>query len=312
MKTTLLVLLIFLSTPLINSQPNDAANFMPLQIGNAWTYSFYFNSSMNGKHKFTVIDTVSFNNIKYYKIVKTGTAALDVCANPWKWGNLSPIYLRNDTLGRLMQYIGSNACSYTPGEFLIDSLSSKLNDSSKVECLYPAKCNDTSSYTIFGNARRRRSFYFVYSEYAAGGTFVYGIGKVTIGRYTALGSCTNSLLGCVINGILYGDTSLVTGINKISTEVPSSYKLYQNYPNPFNPSTKIKYDVPQEITSQKSDVRLIVYDVIGKEIAVLVNEQLNPGTYEVEWNANHLPSGVYYCKLTAGEHADTKKMLLIR
>jgi hypothetical protein len=97
------------------------------------------------------------------------------------------------------------------------------------------------------------------------------------------------------------------GVNSISTETPVNFLLSQNYPNPFNPKTKIKFQMP------KSEfVKLIVYDIAGKQIAALVGEELNPGFYEVNWNAVNFPSGVYFYRLTAGDFTETKKMLLIK
>jgi hypothetical protein len=98
--------------------------------------------------------------------------------------------------------------------------------------------------------------------------------------------------------------------------IPTSYVLYQNYPNPFNPSTKIKFDLQKSnftLSGAKGlNVLLIIYDIIGQEIATLVNEQLKPGSYEVEWNASNFPSGVYYYKLTAGDFNESKKMVLVK
>jgi photosystem II stability/assembly factor-like uncharacterized protein len=114
--------------------------------------------------------------------------------------------------------------------------------------------------------------------------------------------------------IIHTTTGGITAINPISNEIPSSFKLYQNYPNPFNPVTKIKFDLPLLPSPQGegSGVRVIIYNTLGKEIAVLINENLNPGTYEIVWNASNYPSGVYYYKLTAGDYAETKKIILIK
>ena len=96
------------------------------------------------------------------------------------------------------------------------------------------------------------------------------------------------------------------------------FELHQNYPNPFNPVTKIKFDIASvgtvhlPVPQAGRTVRLTVYDILGKEIAELVNDELNPGTYEVNWDASNYPSGVYYYKLTAGDFTDTKKMVLIK
>ncbi|RPI17296.1 MAG: T9SS C-terminal target domain-containing protein [Ignavibacteriae bacterium] len=99
----------------------------------------------------------------------------------------------------------------------------------------------------------------------------------------------------------------IIGIKKISTEIPSSFFLSQNYPNPFNPKTIINFQLPMS-----NAVKLIIYDVMGREAATLVNEKLNPGTYEVEWNASNYPSGVYFYRLVSGNFADTKKLILVK
>lgn len=97
------------------------------------------------------------------------------------------------------------------------------------------------------------------------------------------------------------------GINIISANIPSGYKIYQNFPNPFNPATQINFDIPNV-----SFVKLIIYDQLGKVIEQLVNEELVPGSYKYNWNASSFPSGIYYSKLQAGDYFETKKMVLIK
>src|SRR4030095_12429146 len=105
----------------------------------------------------------------------------------------------------------------------------------------------------------------------------------------------------------------VIGINPISTQIPETFNLYQNYPNPFNPVTKIKFDIPPVKTGFKPvSTLLVIYDALGREIAVLVNEKLKAGEYSVDWNGINNPSGVYFMKLTAGSYAETRKMVLIK
>ncbi len=101
--------------------------------------------------------------------------------------------------------------------------------------------------------------------------------------------------------------SEVIGIQTTSAEIPSKYSLYQNYPNPFNPSTFIKFDV-----AKSSFVTLRVFDALGREVAVLVNQDLKPGTCEADWNASNYPSGVYFYSLSAEGYGKTKKMILIK
>jgi hypothetical protein len=103
------------------------------------------------------------------------------------------------------------------------------------------------------------------------------------------------------------------GITPVSREVPERYELYQNYPNPFNPVTKIKIDVQANVKSEKSNVKIVIYDILGKEIAVLADFDFSPGTYEVEWDASDYPSGVYFYSLTAGPvFRETKRMVLVK
>lgn len=102
------------------------------------------------------------------------------------------------------------------------------------------------------------------------------------------------------------------GVQNISQSVPSHYALMQNYPNPFNPTTKIKFDVASNLKSENSNVRLVIYDITGREIEQLVNENLKPGSYEAEWNASRFASGIYFYTLSSGSFIQTRKMVLIK
>jgi hypothetical protein len=103
----------------------------------------------------------------------------------------------------------------------------------------------------------------------------------------------------------------VTGIENTNSELPTAFKLEQNYPNPFNPSSIIGYRL-----SINSMVTLKVYDLIGREVVTLVNEEKQAGSYEAEFQSavgNHqLASGIYYYQLRAGDYVETKKMILIK
>lgn len=114
-------------------------------------------------------------------------------------------------------------------------------------------------------------------------------------------------IGNIKGGLYYFRNDDVIGIQNISAVIQPQYKLYQNYPNPFNPTTKIRFDLPQN-----SLVKLSVFDMSGREIAVLANEKLNPGIYEYTWNAEGLSSGVYFYRLTTDSYIENKKMLYIK
>ena len=121
---------------------------------------------------------------------------------------------------------------------------------------------------------------------------------------------------CIVNNYIFCGTSgkifrrplsELIGIKQISELVPNKYTISQNYPNPFNPTTTIRMDIPKT-----SDAKLIVYDILGKEIATLVNEKLQHGTYEVTLDGSQYPSGAYFYRLTTDNFTDTKKMVLLK
>ena len=132
-------------------------------------------------------------------------------------------------------------------------------------------------------------------------------------------------------GYVCGDSGVVlkttngglTFVNTTSSNIPDKFSLSQNYPNPFNPNTKIKFSIapPLNLPLTGGDVtalavavgvKLIIYDVLGREIATLVNQQMQPGSYLVEWDASAYASGIYFYKLAASDFIQTKKMVLLK
>ncbi|MBK8552320.1 MAG: T9SS type A sorting domain-containing protein [Ignavibacteria bacterium] len=108
--------------------------------------------------------------------------------------------------------------------------------------------------------------------------------------------------------VLHSTNGGFTSINPTTLSNPEEYTLYQNYPNPFNPVTVIRYDVK----GQTSNVKLMVYNSLGKELATLVNEKQNAGSYEVKFDGSGLSSGVYFYRLEAGDFSEVKKMVLVK
>jgi hypothetical protein len=102
-------------------------------------------------------------------------------------------------------------------------------------------------------------------------------------------------------------SEMVTSVDKFSTDLPKQFKLDQNYPNPFNPATTIPFTL-----SLKSFVSLIVYDLIGREVATLVSEELPAGSYLRQWSATNISTGIYFYRLQTGISAETKKLILLR
>jgi photosystem II stability/assembly factor-like uncharacterized protein len=126
------------------------------------------------------------------------------------------------------------------------------------------------------------------SVFPLSATDVWAVGDYETIIYTSDGG---TLVGSVTNGV----------------NLPGEFSLSQNYPNPFNPETNIKY-----LITKSGFVSIKIFDILGEEIAVIVNEQKVPGTYEVNWNAKEYPSGIYFYRIESGDFAETKKMVLIK
>lgn len=311
----------FTSSISIKAQGGNLSDFLPLQTGNIWVYQCSTQGSMcggcTGRVRIILTGDTIVNSKTYKKAQSTSSAISGACQS---CGNVSILPLSNvrvDPLNGNVYQLTSNGCQYTPGEMMIDSFKARLGDTVRMNCMPPNQwqhyiCTDTNNATVLGASRQARFFnnagfeggfyrkyakgiglYHAWSQGLDGGTFV----------------CTRqmTLLGCVINGVVYGDTSMLVGINQISTEIPTEFTLKQNFPNPFNPATKIVFSIPEAFYTN-----VTIFDITGKEIEIIVNENLGPGTYEAIWNAENLPSGVYYYKLSAGDYTETKKMVLIK
>jgi hypothetical protein len=128
---------------------------------------------------------------------------------------------------------------------------------------------------------------------------VVGNEVVVGGRFTSAGGVSAN---CVARW-----NSGTSRVEQLSPTAPKTFLLEQNYPNPFNPSTTIRYQLPVA-----SEVKLEVYDVLGKKVATLVSERQAAGYYQYVWNADGLTSGVYFYRLQAGTFTQTKKMILVK
>ena len=156
--------------------------------------------------------------------------------------------------------------------------------------------NTAASWSDFNGGTMQASYLVRAFSFRATGSdsTLYGGVGTTAASFTAGQGC-------------YEYSWQLVGIKPQNGTVPTSFNLYQNFPNPFNPTTVIQYDIPKA-----SFVTLTVYDMSGKVIGTLVNEQKQAGTYQVSYNASSLSSGVYFYKITAGSFVSTKKMILVK
>ncbi len=112
-----------------------------------------------------------------------------------------------------------------------------------------------------------------------------------------------------LQGAIIADDTLgrISGVSGRSDIITTGYQLFQNYPNPFNPSTRIKFILPKAQT-----LKLQVYNTLGQTVRILIEDRVPAGSHEVEFNASHLPSGVYFYKLQTGGYTDVKEMIVLK
>ncbi|MCB0723562.1 MAG: T9SS type A sorting domain-containing protein [Ignavibacteriae bacterium] len=282
----ILLLLVILGASDTYSQDTINAKFIPMHVGDYFVYKRY---GINFSELITsrIIQENTYNGKRYFYF--QGFPQLD-----------NGYYRYDSTTGNFLQYRANSQCLEYPFNKLVDSLSSNAGDtlSSNNFCvLYEEVCtlrNDSIISFSHNSLTVRNTTY-----------------KKNIGIFTCCNgdpSCEvyYSFQGGIINGVLIGDTSL-TSIENIGNAFPKSFTLYQNYPNPFNPSTSFKFEVPSS-----GNVTVSINDISGKLVTLIVNKYLSPGVYEVNWNAENYPSGVYFYSLEAEGFKETRKMLLIR
>jgi hypothetical protein len=125
--------------------------------------------------------------------------------------------------------------------------------------------------------------------------------------YSLVASSTYLFAGTAYGGVWKRPLSEMVSVKEVSSGPPAAYALAQNYPNPFNPGTTIKYELPKASTAY-----LCVYDMLGREVSVLVDERKEAGIHEARFDGSNLASGVYLYRLTAGNFVQTRKLLLVR
>jgi hypothetical protein len=282
--------------PQIDTTKKD---FYPLEIGNLWQYRNESNLISTEK----IIGDTVLDGFYYYNLVNISNI-------------FSIVPKRIDYLLRVISryggpFWGDTCGGNTPYEASIfhlnetDSTVWKICNGLYLEQF--VRFNGTRIMNIFGQPREVIEFDyggigdFGDTIWFYGARLAKGIGIIEEQHYEGN---YYILQGAVIKGIQYGT---IVSIDDNTELIPTQIVLHQNYPNPFNPSTKISWQSP--IAGQQT---LKVYDVLGNEVATLVNEFRNAGSYEVDFDASKLSSGVYFYKLQAGDFVQTKKMILMK
>ena len=265
------------------SQPDSVLSYMPLNIGNQWQYRVHYivnNSNIDTIYYslYTVeSDTIMPNGFQY-QVIKTESETkyvhIDSATNCiYEYEYNSSRGFKTDSL-RCSEgdYFGmNNYCE------LIDT-ASILNYKTWVMLIDRTAPDISERHTL------ALDIGISYKEIIT--SFGFGTQK------------TSTLVYANINGTEFGE--MVTSVNDGNIS-PSAFSLSQNYPNPFNPNTTIKFTIPQDERRETKNVRLRVYDVLGNEVATLVNEEKPVGEYEIEFNGDGLTSGIYFYQIKAGD-----------
>lgn len=282
----LLLIIILSAAPNLYSQDTVNAKFFPMHVGNYYVYRTQ-GPFFTTYHTTSITHDTIINHHSYFYFDDF---------NDGDYGG----YIRFDSVtGNLLKFNLNNGCSNYPNDEIIDSLPSSVNDII-LNCGFYTfkKCLVKTDSTI---KFLHDGLIYANVEYKKGlGLFSSCSGEPPPCNYFT------ELQGAIINGVLWGDTTLSL-VEQTGNTIPSSFRLHQNYPNPFNPATNIQFDIP--ITSK---VRVTVHDITGKLMAELIDQSLSPGKYVTSWNADGYASGVYYYRIAAGNFSETKKMILVR
>ena len=288
-----ILLFLFLSQVFISAQVITAV--APLKPGNKWLYSSSV-VNQNSFLKFEVLDSVKvINNIPFFTVL-TGEN-LDFTT----YMGITP----DNFYARFDEVISDSLYTY----FKLNPKKGDTWDQQwKNGVILFNSIVDTFKASVFGH----NTLIYIVDRLTIenGDTSTFGGSRefwtkefgLINGRYE---QAEDILIGCVIDGVLYGDTTVV-GIED-EHKLPNDFTLYQNYPNPFNPSTVISWQL-----ASGGFVTLKIYDVLGREIISLVNQYYVTGKHKVNFNANGLPSGVYFYRLITKDFNKVKKMILLR
>ena len=278
-------------------------DYYPLAIGNKWIYdevTYVQDPYPNYYHSILVKevfgDTIAANSKHYFKVNDETI---------WETSVLERV---DTTDGKVYRYYEDPALP--DNEYVAYDLLAEVGDTiSSFRMGFNTVLFTTmyaeATFEKWGQTKPKK----VFEEYTLHPpifSITQGFGVDSIYFYFDFGDTWITLKGCIIDGVIYGDTTIVD-VEDEGEPIVNEFRLEQNYPNPFNPKTNIQYAI-----SNRQFVTIKVYDILGNEIAILVDEEKPAGEYEVEFNASSLPSGVYVYQLKAGSFIQTKKMILLK
>ncbi len=204
-------------------------------------------------------------------------------------------YFRKDSL-RIYQYLSDTS------EFVRYDFSKKLGDTILYTTLgsyvYATIITGDQDKTVLGRSRRVMTFH------GNGGVWDDVVDSIGIMDFSLGTEDYYQLTGAIISGISYG---YITSVATKKGLIPNTPYLSHNYPNPFNPATTIEYEI-----STGMNVRIIITNEIGQQVAILVNSYKQPGSYRIEWNASNCASGIYYCTMSGNGFLKTTKLVLLK
>jgi len=290
--------------------PDEVLNYYPLAVGNKWVYDYIIDPDDPGLPNDAGIyirevlkDTILANGNLYAKLY-------DETLNYFA----AIIYERVDSSsGKVYRYYEDPTLENN--EYVIHDLLAEIEDTitssrnNYGESLFTT-VQQTGTFKKWGITKPKK-IYQEYSLLMLTYSLTQEVGLDSLYFIFDFGYGRTDLKGTILNGTVYGDTTVVS-VEDETPNLPTEFSLSQNYPNPFNPSTAIRFTIPSNVKRETSNVTLKVYDILGREIATLVNEEKSAGSYEVEFDATNLSSGVYFYQLRAGGFVDTKKLILIK
>lgn len=268
---------------------NSSAQEFPLKIGNVWSYNVsHYTGNHYTKNVEVIGDTVLGNGFKYFVLNHSDFSLSN--------------FIRADS-GFIYYYN-----PYDSSDVKMFGIEDTVGQSREIRYLYwfTADHYSRNTETIFGV--ETEVYKYRLDGLATGNISIsWDFGRTYSADYGDPGGPwpneTWQLSGCILSDTTYG----IILDTKDEFVTINDFRLLQNYPNPFNPSTQIKFHIPYS-----TKVKLSVYDLLGREIEILIDRDLSAGEHIADFNAANLSSGIYFYKLKADKYSETKKLLLVR